>query len=130
MKPILRESAGDAPLAKSLGPLYRSLIVAALLSAALVAATVWLGVRTRDEDGWVRHTLAVRNQIQQILIPVQRVETTQRGYLLTNRERYLKPFQGAATALPSALKQAATLVVDNPKQQSLLGQLRPLIEAG
>jgi signal transduction histidine kinase/CheY-like chemotaxis protein len=128
MKPISRETAGDAPLAKSLGPLYRSLIVAALLSAALVAATVWLGVRARDEDGWVRHTLAVRNQIQQILILVQRVETTQRGYLLTNRERYLEPFQGAATALPSALEQAATLVVDNPKQQSLLGQLGPLIE--
>jgi signal transduction histidine kinase/CheY-like chemotaxis protein len=112
---------------KSLASLYWSLVVTAALAAVLVAATFWLGASAQSEGEWVRHSLAVRNQIAQVLILIQRAESSQRGYLLTGRDPYLDPYSGAVAALPAALDAVATLVADNPQQQQALGRLRQLV---
>jgi signal transduction histidine kinase/CheY-like chemotaxis protein len=111
---------------KSLASLYWSLVVTTTLAAALVASTFWLATRMHTENEWVRHTLAVRNQIAQLLILVQRAESSQRGYLLTGRDVYLQPYEGATSALPPALDEAAKLVADNPPQVQALERLRSL----
>ncbi|MFZ1097148.1 MAG: CHASE3 domain-containing protein [Xanthobacteraceae bacterium] len=56
----------------------------------------WLIARKQSEEDWVRHTLAVRNQLANVLILVQRTETGQRGYLLTDRDVYLEPYNAAS----------------------------------
>ncbi len=73
------------------------------------------------------HTLAVRNQIAQVLTLLQRAESGQRGYLLTGRDLYLQPYDDALKALPQALDDMAALVVDNPRQQQQVGRMRQLV---
>ena len=112
---------------RSLAALYWSLLITTALAAALVAATFWVSGRNDSDDEWVLHTLAVRSQIAQVLILVQRTESGQRGYLLTGNEVYLAPYAAAVEQLPEALDQAGRLVSDNPQQQQAFAALRELI---
>jgi signal transduction histidine kinase len=112
---------------KPLANLYWSLIVTTVLAATLVISTLWFASHTQTENEWVRHTLAVRNQIARVMNLVQRAETGQRGYLLTGRDVYLAPYDEAVATLPAALDQTATLVADNPRQQQALDWLLQLI---
>jgi hypothetical protein len=73
---------------KAIRPLYWSLGATSAIAALAVGATIWLSVATQLQNDWVRHTLAVRNQIAQILSLVQSAQTGQRGYLLTNSQAY------------------------------------------
>ena len=97
------------------------------LAGAIVAGMFWLIARKQSEEHWVRHTLAVRNQLANVLILVQRTETGQRGYLLTDRDVYLEPYNVAVGELTSAIDEAAKLVSDNPRQGKAVEELRPLI---
>jgi CHASE3 domain sensor protein len=67
---------------KLLSVLAWSIVLTAISAAILGAAIVWLVERLHAEEEWVRHSRAVQNQIAEILILVQRMETSQRGYLL------------------------------------------------
>lgn len=71
---------------KRLTPLSWNIVVTTALAGAIVAGMFWLIARKQSEEDWVRHTLAVRNQLANVLILVQRAETGQRGYLLTDRD--------------------------------------------
>ena len=71
---------------KAIRPLYWSLGATSAIAALAVGATIWLSVATQLQNDWVRHTLAVGNQIAQILSLVQSAQTGQRGYLLTNSQ--------------------------------------------
>jgi signal transduction histidine kinase len=109
--------------------LFWSLVGTMVLAALLVAATFWLAQRTNAEEELVRHTLAVRNQIANVVILMQRAETSQRGYLLTGRQVYVAPYEAAAAALPGALDTLARLVADNPHHTASLDRLRKLAKA-
>jgi signal transduction histidine kinase/CheY-like chemotaxis protein len=112
---------------RSLAGLYWSLMITTALAAALVVATFWVSARNDSDDEWVLRTLAVRGQIAQVLILVQRAEGGQRGYLLTGNEVYLDPYADAVEQLPQALDQTGKLVSDNPHQQQAFAALRQLI---
>ncbi|MGB8277426.1 MAG: CHASE3 domain-containing protein [Methylovirgula sp.] len=111
---------------KPLTLLYWSLIATTALAAILVIGTFWLAARSQAENEWVRHTLAVRNQIDQVLILVQRAEANARGYLLTGQEVFVSPYQNAVTQLPAVLDEMTELVVDHPRQQQAVLRLRQL----
>ena len=102
-------------------------MVTTALAGAIVAGMFWLIARKQSEEDWVRHTLAVRNQLANVLILVQRTETGQRGYLLTGRDVYLEPYNAAVGELSSAIDETAKLVSDNPRQQRAVEEMRPLI---
>ena len=112
---------------KSLTPLSWNLVVTTALAGAIVAGMFWLIARKQSEEDWVRHTLAVRNQLANVLILVQRTETGQRGYLLTGRDVYLEPYNAAIGELSSAIDETAKLVSDNPRQRKAVEDLRSLI---
>lgn len=112
---------------KPLTFLYWSLFVTTTLAALLVVGTIWLAARTHSEDEWVRHTLAVRAQIAEILIVVQRSDSNARGYLLTNNPTYFKAYQSAVAELPEAVDKLSTLIIDNPVQKQAIERLRPII---
>jgi signal transduction histidine kinase/CheY-like chemotaxis protein len=112
---------------KPLAPFYWSLVITSAVTAALVLGTFWFAARTGADTALVRHTLRVRDRLARVMMLVQRAETSQRGYLLTGRDTYLAPYDGAAAALPPILDDLATLVIDNPNQQQSVGRLRQLI---
>jgi signal transduction histidine kinase len=114
---------------RPLALLNRSLFITGALAALIMAAAFWLGARNKDDDAWVVHTLAVRDQMIHILNDVQGAETGQRGYLLTGREEYLAPYDSALQSLPPALDRMADLIGDDPEEQAALTELRRLVTA-
>jgi CHASE3 domain sensor protein len=114
---------------KPLALLHWGLVVILLIGAILTAATLWLSLRVQQEEGWVRHTLEVQNQIADVMLLVQRVETSQRGYLLTGRVEYLAPYENAAAALPGSIGALTRLVSDNPPEEQNSRDLAELVQA-
>ena len=114
---------------KSLTLLNRSLFVTAVLAALMLAAALYLGARNRSDDEWVVHSLSVRDQLIRVLSLVQSAETGQRGYLLTGRDDYLKPYAMGVEQLPGSLDQLAALISDNPDQLPAVDKLRQLVGA-
>jgi signal transduction histidine kinase len=114
---------------KPLAPLYWSLLGCTLLAAVITLGTFWLGFREQDQDQWVRHSLAVRSELQLIQTLILRAESSQRGYLVTGREQYLAPFDPARGQLQTALDRVVSLVSDNPQQIEAARGLRQTISA-
>ena len=114
---------------RAIRPLYWSLGATSAIAALVVGATIWLSLASQSQDEWVRHTLAVRNQLAQILSLVQSAETGQRGYLLTNSQAYLIPYDRGTASVGPAVDVLGRLVVDNPEQEQAVGRLRELVKA-
>ncbi len=114
---------------KPLAPLYWSLLGCTLLAAVITLGTFWLGFREQDQDKWVRHSLAVRSELQLIQTLILRAESSQRGYLVTGREQYLAPFDPARGQLQTAVDRVVSLVSDNPQQVEAARGLRQTISA-
>ncbi|XJJ62361.1 response regulator [Novosphingobium sp. BL-8H] len=83
----------------------------------------------RDDAGKITHSHAVIAGLDDVLSTIQDAETGQRGYLLTGKEQYLAPYEGATTLLPARLKDIAALTADNASQQARLTTLRRHVEA-
>jgi signal transduction histidine kinase len=113
---------------KPLALLNRSLVVTAALAAMIVAVAFWLGARNKDDDQWVLHSLAVRDQLTAVRILVQAAETGQRGFLITGRDNYLTPYDNAVANLPATLDEMNKLVRGDAPQQEALAALRQLIK--
>jgi signal transduction histidine kinase len=112
---------------KPLAPLYWGLVLTIVLVAVIVGCIFWVSARNQTDNDWVRHSLALRGQLQDVLTLVQRAEGAQRGYLLTGRDEYLSPFTGASAQLPPAIDKTGQLIGDNPRQQQTFARLRELI---
>jgi PAS domain S-box-containing protein len=104
-----------------------SIVLTAIFAAILGAAIVWLVQRLHAEAEWVRRSRAVQKEIAQVLILTQRMETSQRGYLLTGRVVYLDNYNEAEKALPRLVDETAGLVADNPRQRETIGVLQQLV---
>ncbi len=118
-----------APLTnpQPLALLNRSLVVTAALAAAITAAAFWLDARNKSDDQWVERSLSVRDQLDRVLNLVQAAETGQRGYLLTGRDSYLAPYDGAMKELTATVDRVAGLVADDPRQSQGIVELRRLV---
>jgi len=110
-----------------LTPLYWGLLVTIVLAAAITLSTFWLGGRARNEDEWVRHTLAVRSELQMIQSLLLGAESSQRGYLLTGRDDYLSLYDPTSSDLTASIARLADLVSDSARQSEAVGTLRQLI---
>ncbi|KRE09701.1 histidine kinase [Bosea sp. Root381] len=62
--------------------------------------------------------------LERLLSNTQDAETGQRGFLLTNNERYLSPYNAAVLAIPQQLDEIAQLTSDSPAQKLRVDALR------
>ncbi|HZF66742.1 MAG TPA: CHASE3 domain-containing protein [Gemmatirosa sp.] len=85
--------------------------------------------RALDAAGWVAHTHEVRGGLDALLAALVDVETGQRGYVITGAPRYLEPYESGVRRAPEALARVRRLTADNPRQQTRLDSLAPLVEA-
>ncbi len=77
---------------------------------------------------WVEHTREVLVSIRNLQIDVRDAEAGQRGYLLTGDDKYLGPYEKAASAVGVLQGKLQRLTVDNPAQQERLQILAPLLQ--
>jgi signal transduction histidine kinase len=69
------------------------------------------------------HTDLVLRELEATLSSAKDAESGQRGYLLTGRPAYLRPYNSAVVALVQHVRRLRDLTADNPRQQQLWRQL-------
>jgi len=113
---------------------FRRLVnLAILLSFVTLAAFAVLSYRNTTE---LIETLRKVAQTEEVLAALERVishvkdaETGQRGFIITDDERYLEPYQTGLIGCRDSLHQLRKLFADNPDQQRRLDLLESIVNA-
>jgi signal transduction histidine kinase len=85
--------------------------------------------RLRASRSLVRHALTVLAQTDGLMTHLADAETGQRGFLLTNDDRYLGPYRSGRAAVGADTAVLRSLIRDNPSQQPRADALAPLLVA-
>ncbi|MBN9073109.1 MAG: response regulator [Rhizobiales bacterium] len=105
-------------------------LAAALIFFLISGAIAYLNLQNlREGNRSVTHSHDVIVALDKLLSNAQDAETGQRGFLLTNDDRYLGPYNEAVRAIPAKLDEIAELTSDNPAQQARVAELRRRVEA-
>ena len=83
----------------------------------------------RDGNQKIVQSYDVIVALDGLLSSAQDAETGQRGFLLTNNERYLEPYKTALAVIPAKLNEITQLTRDNPAQERTVAALRVHVEA-
>ena len=95
--------------------------IALMCIAGLAAMT--LAFRTTEAQGWVQHTVEVRQLAAEFLKSTLDAETGVRGYLLSGEDSFLEPYRTALPKSPGMLERLRMLASDNPAQREYLQQI-------
>src|SRR4051812_19391758 len=109
------------------------LVLAFLATLLLLAANGYFSrqavrVVTRNERLLV-HTQEVLTALEALQSTVTDAETGQRGYVLTGREPYLRPYEEARASVAARLARLRALTAGNPVQQGRFPLLESNIQA-
>jgi signal transduction histidine kinase len=80
-------------------------------------------------DRMMDHTHRVIGLLEAVLSTLKDAETGQRGFILTQEEAYLEPYQEAVVRVHDELDQLTELTSDNPGQQERLARLEQKVSA-
>ncbi len=128
----MKQTASRAALKRKPGldpAIALSLIVVLIffIGSGIVA---YLNLQTlKDDNQKIVHSHEVIAALDDLLSSAKDAETGQRGYLLTNNEKYLEPYENAVADLPSQIDRIAQLTSDNPVQQDRIAPLRLHVQA-
>ena len=108
-------------------------IAAALAFGLSLAAMLSVGgyftlAHLRESSAWATHTREVLLAIANIQTDLVNAETGQRGYLLTGKKNYLRPYEIARQNTSNHLASFLALVVDNPQQTESGLNLQKLVD--
>jgi signal transduction histidine kinase len=95
----------------------------------IVGTSVWLASQTRDHAEGVARARDIRTLSSNLLTSLLDAETGQRGFLLTDAERYLEPFEDAKGRLITDLDHLRILVTRDPGASRSIERLTPLVNA-
>jgi len=105
-------------------------LIAAILFFVATGALAYLNFQTlkRDSALIVRSSEAL-TALEDVLSTVRDAETGQRGYLLTDNESYLEPYNAAVRLLEPRLEALRRLTADNQPQQDRLASVKQRADA-
>ena len=83
--------------------------------------------RRRAAGLWLRHTIQVQRDLYQLYGMLQAAESGQRGFIITQDERYLDACREAERNLGDVLDKLSERTRENPKQLDAIAELRPLL---
>ena len=99
----------------------------------MLALASYVAVRAefqrRTAGAWLRHTIQVQSDLYQLYGLLQAAESGQRGFIITQDERYLDACAEAVRKLPVVVDRLSESVRDNPKQLEAVAEMRPLLGA-
>jgi methyl-accepting chemotaxis protein len=81
-----------------------------------------------EANYWVGHTFQVIAVAQDIRADLLQFESSRRGYIITGDASFLESSAGLTARLADSQKSIRWLTVDNPRQQSRLAVLGPLLD--
>lgn len=91
-------------------------VVAMVLIGSGFTISFYSYIRYGDDTKQVRHTYEVIQVLDNILSLVKDVETSSRGYTITNDVTYLEPYRTALRLLPAEINKLRNLTTDNRVQ--------------
>ena len=110
-----------------------SATVGLALVICLFLANAWIAEhntrRLKSNDSRVIEAHTVFRRLEEVLAAVTEAETRERGFIITNDETYLKPFEAAASRAADALGELDRLDDDDRSQQLTVASLRQRVEA-
>ena len=93
---------------------------AALVLLICVGMSLLLSVvQNANERQWVNHTHLVLEKLDSVSANLIDAETGERGYLLTGKESYLEPYNGASSRVHENSKDLRELTADNSISSAL-----------
>jgi CheY-like chemotaxis protein/signal transduction histidine kinase/CHASE3 domain sensor protein len=108
-----------------LDPAIALSLTAAFVFFVMSGAVAYLNLQMlRDDNQKIDQSHQVITTLDELLSSAQDAETGQRGFLLTNDERYLAPYNSAVEELPAKLDEIARFASDNPSRTPRLSSLR------
>jgi len=111
--------------------LNRNLLIGfsiSLLILILSSAASFISIRSLlRSSAEVAHTNEVVQHLDQTISDMKDAETGQRGYLLTGKEIFLDPYNGALDKVKAHISALKELTIDNNMQQVRLGELSELV---
>ena len=112
---------------------YSQLISAAIVAVIVLllagALSLWSAKQAAQNAARQAHTLDVIVRAESLRADIIHAETTQRGYLLTADESYLKPDMDAMPAIATEMADLRRFTADHPAQQQRLKVIQSLIDA-
>jgi CHASE3 domain sensor protein len=81
----------------------------------------------REATRWRVHTYEVIDALDRLRSGLQDAQSSSRGFVITGRQDFLEPYEGALTTIDRASAAVERLTVDNPSQQKSLGEIRVAI---
>jgi len=128
-----RPSYAQPSVVPKLGGLYErttaAFVVAIILLLAVGVTTFWGFGRINAARTDREHTVAVRDRVTRLLVHLQDAETGQRGFLLTGRDPYLKPFEAGGQQVRGDLDTLVQITAADSDISPAVRALTPAIEA-
>ena len=107
------------------GPVVALSLAGAVVFFLISGAVAYFNLQTlRDDNQRIVHSHEVIIALGELLSSTQDAETGQRGFLLTNNEKYLEPYNSALLTIPPRLDEIAELTSDNPGQKPRIAALK------
>lgn len=100
-------------------------------SVGLLALVLWMASlslrEVRATSARADHAQEVRLALDAVSESLLKMETGQRGFLLSGRDAYLEPYKAGVAALDGELERLERLIADDPQQTQRLRVARELI---
>jgi PAS domain S-box-containing protein len=129
-RPAAKASGDGTSLQIFVTPSWRVAFVVAILLLLLAGGlAVFQYARFSNATDRVEHTYRVRGAIEDVVTRVVDGETALRGYLITEDESFLRPYDGLATQTMALADSLERLVADNPRQAERATALTALVRA-
>src|ERR1051325_9231009 len=74
------------------------------------------------------HAREVLEAVNDLIAAIRDAETGQRGFIITGREQYLRPFRDTIGTIPARMELLRRLTADNPRQQKRVAALVPAVD--
>lgn len=103
------------------------LAVGFLTLVALSLASIWLHVRAQQDAERAIAAHALEAKLVSLLLNLRRVESSQRGYLLSGDPQFLLTHRSEMDAMPPALAEIEAAVANNPVQREAFAPLKPQV---
>jgi CHASE3 domain sensor protein len=105
----------------------RRLALGFALAGVTLVLIALFGYRTTQQlienDRWVEHTHAVREQLAELRADILQAESAQRGFVITGQDPFLAPEEQALAGIRNAFATLRQLTADNPAQLRRLDTL-------
>ncbi len=90
----------------------------------VVVSAYFSQAKLEQAERWNAHTYKVMDAGAEMAQAMVNMETGARGFLLSNQNGHLEPWEKGIASFASAWKRAKDLTADNPKQQSRLDVMK------